>query len=265
MPNGFCRSEEGLKAYSDIGYPYDSTVMDDVYTEFKKQTASSQHSSKSREEITKIRRVLADDGKEYLVYDSLETGYDNLGNERQRFRPNLGRYPIPVPRKELRMGPDMTQHEAIVEIIRVDTGYSIPFTKANFEKLHKSANDQKQRGATQYIVQRINQPGTTVSNAEAMSDGEFVQLEKWGMTLQQWTDQQKALQDLHKVAAEAKAPEEKEKAAQALAEVGERVSGPTETEVERAQRKEKDGISKEPEEEKSQRGSSSSRPTSKRY
>jgi hypothetical protein len=254
MPNGFCKSEEGLKAYSEIGYPYDSTVMDDVYADFKKQTANSPHSAKSKEEVTKIRRVLADDGKEYLVYDCLETGYDNLGNERQRFRPNLGRYPIPVPRKELRMGPDMTQHEAIVEIIRVDTGYSIPFTKANFEKLHKSANDQKQRGATQYIVQRVNQPGTTVSTAEAMSDGEFVQLEKFGMTLQQWTDQQKALQDLHKVAAEAKAPEEKEKAVEALAEAGERVSGPTETDVERAARKEKEGIAREAEEEKGIRG-----------
>lgn len=260
MPNGFCRNEEGVKAYSDIGYAYDQTVMDDVYADFKKQTAQSPHSAKATEEITKIRRVLADDGKEYLVYDSLETGYDNLGNERSRFRPNLGRYPIPVPRRELRMGPDMTQKEVVAEIIRVDTGYSIPFTKANFEKLHKNANDKKQRGATQYIVQKVNAPGTTVSNAEAMADGEFVQLEKWGMTLKQYTEQQQALQDLHKVAAEAQAPEEKEKAVEALAEVGERVSGPTETDVQRATRKENEGIAREPEEEKGIRG----RPANKR-
>lgn len=259
MPNGFCKSKEGIEAYSAITRPYDETIMDTVYDDFKKQTAASPHSAKSTEQITKIRRVLADDGKEYLVYDSLETGYDNLGNERQRFRPNLGKYPIPVPRRELRMGPDMTQREEIAEIIRLDTGYSIPFNKANFEKLHKNANDAKQRGATQYIAQRVNQPGTTVSNAEAMSEGEFVQLEKFGMTLKQWTEQQKALQDLHEVATGAKEPAEQEKAVTALAEAGERVSGPTETTVEHAKRKEEEGVASEPEEDKERRGRPSNR------
>jgi hypothetical protein len=259
MPNGFCKSEEGVKAYAEIGKGYDATLSDEHHERFVKQTKASPHSSKAKTVITKIRRVIADDGKEYLVYDELNHGYDNLGNPVHSFRPNLGRYPIPIPRRELRMGPDMTQQEVVAEIIGVDTGYSIPFNASAFEKLHKDANDAKQQGATQYYVQKGTHPGIAITNADAMEKGEFVQLEKFGMTLKQWQEQQEAVQELHKVAKEAKSPEEQDKAVEALAEAGEQVSGPTETSVERAKRKEEEGISKEPEEEKASRGRPSRR------
>jgi hypothetical protein len=259
MPNGFCKSEEGIKAYAEIGKAYDSSLSDEHHERFIQQTKRSQYSAKAKTEVIKIVRVIADDGNEYLVYDELNRGYDNLGNPMHSYRPELGKYPIPIPRKELRMGPDMTQQEVVAEIVSVDTGYSIPFSEANIEKLHKNANDAKQRGATQYQVQRSTRPGIVVKNYDAMREGEFIQLEKYGMTLQQWTEHQKALQDLHKVAQEAKSPEEQEKAVEALAEAGERVSGPTETSVERAKRKEEEGISKEPEEEKASRGRPSQR------
>ncbi len=174
------------------GRAYDLTLADEHHERFLKQTQASQHSGKAKTEIIKIRRVMADDGKEYLVYDEIARGYDNLGNEHHSARPNIGRYPIPVARKELRMGPDMSTQEVTAEITRMDTGYSIPFSASNLEKLHKNANDKKQRGATQYYVQRGNNL-VSVANYEAMKNGEFDQLEKYGMTLEQWIQKEKAL------------------------------------------------------------------------
>ncbi len=69
MPSGFNKSDEGTKAYQDIGRAYDLTLADEHHERFLKQTQASQHSGKAKTEIIKIRRVMADDGKEYLVYD----------------------------------------------------------------------------------------------------------------------------------------------------------------------------------------------------
>lgn len=261
MVTGYWKSEEGVKAYSEIGESYPTNVLDPEYDKFKAITKNSPHNQRAKEVITKMTRVLADDGKEYLVYDCNEVGYDNLGNEREFFRGDLGMYPIPIARKELRMGPDMTQKEVVAEIIRHDVGYSMPFSSSNVDKLHKNADDKKQRGRTQYLIQRMNGQTRSVTNYDAFGKGEFIELEKFGMTLDQWKEQQKAITDLKKIAADAP-PGEAEKAAESLTIAGEQVSGPTETTPERAKRKEEEGIiASEPEEEKDRRGS---RPSNRR-
>lgn len=240
MVTGYWKSDEGVKAYSDIGLSYPAEVLDIEYDKFKAMIANSPHNQKNKETVTSIVRILADDQKEYLTYGCNETGYDALGNEREFFRGDLGKYPKPIPRYEMRIGPDMSQEKRVVEILRHDVGYSIPAGAGAADKLHKSADEKKQQGATSYYVQRANASPIKVTNFDAFKDGDFNELEKFGMTLDQWTEQQRAITEIRSVAEKAESPEEKEKAQQALAEAGEPFATPMtgETTAERAERKE---------------------------
>ena len=181
MPNGFFRTDEGVREYQKIGKEYPNTLTDEDYIKFQKRTANSPHSGRNKKEITRMIRELADDGNEYLIWDMREIKYTPLGAEDEFYCPGLGKYPIPITRPQIVFGDNMQTQEVVSgNVVRDDVGYSMPFTKENADELHKFALDYKQQGRTRYVIRRVGGRRISVSNYEDFRDGNFDELEKYG-------------------------------------------------------------------------------------
>lgn len=153
MPSGFFKSQEGVDAYNAIQRPYDDTVDDLRYEKILKQTNNSPHSAKNKKAVRVMVRVVADDGNDYLKYDEHEVRYDAIGAPHETYKPNLGTYPIPISQPTLDYGTDGVAREVVNgPIVNIETGYSIPFTKENVDKIHAMANDISYSQRTQYIL-----------------------------------------------------------------------------------------------------------------
>ena len=80
-------------------------------------------------------------GKEYLVWNQSETRYTPIGNHETETRLNLGKYPI------IEMSNVMVQEESGLKKVVTEptgalkTGYSLPYTVENIDKLHENAID----------------------------------------------------------------------------------------------------------------------------
>lgn len=174
MPNGFFKCPEGIAAYTAIGKEYDNTLDDTRYENILKITANSPHSGRNTKTATVMVRLLADDGNEYLKYDLHEIRYDSIGAFHEVYAPNIGTYPKPVTQPSIQLGADMTTHDVVNgPIVRIDTGFLIPFTAENVDNIHQMANMR-----TQYITKR--QTGGqrfTVKKYEDFRDKPFVELE----------------------------------------------------------------------------------------
>ena len=115
---------------------------------FLKKTANSPHSAKKQEDCNSMIRERAEDGNEYLRYELRDTRYDAIGAEWTQYCPNQGIYPIPVAQPKIEFGENMTTQEVVTgDIIRYDIGYEIPFTKEEWIRFMKMANE-KQRNRT---------------------------------------------------------------------------------------------------------------------
>lgn len=172
---GFTKSAEGVKAYADIGKEYDDELFDELYEQWLKETTAeglSKYSRHKTKEITKIVRVKTGDGgnddKEYLLYSFNEYRLDSALNVKHFWRPNVGKYPIPIPRWETT---DITfgkQNRKIVEIMGLEIGYSIPFTPANLDKIR----DIGLAPQVQYMVETSKGIKSSVSTYEDLRNEE---------------------------------------------------------------------------------------------
>lgn len=93
MVNGYTKSREGVAAYSKLGLPYPE-VFDELYEKWLKETSAdelSKYSHHKEKEVTKIVRVKAGDGNEYLVYSFLRYRLDSALNVKDWWLPNIGK------------------------------------------------------------------------------------------------------------------------------------------------------------------------------
>jgi hypothetical protein len=219
MVNGFTKSEEGVKAYQKIGQVYPNSVMDTEYEKFIERNSQSPYSDKNTRTITRITRVMGNDDKEYIIYSYNDKRYNALGNEDEMFCPEVGMYPIPIPRYEMRLGPGMQQRSEVAEIIRNDVGFAIPFSTSEMNKL-KDDCVSKGPGKTQYYIQYANENMKTVKSFEALRDGDFFELKNYGQPYKDFVEEKKAIDDAKRVSLQAKTPEDKQDAKETLQEAG---------------------------------------------
>lgn len=155
MPSGFSKCQEGIDAYHQVGKEYDDTLDDTRYENIIKKTVNSPHSKRNQKIVRVMVRELANDGNEYIKYDVQEILYDAIGGFEEVYRPNIGLYPIPIVQPKIEFGSDMTTKDIVNgPIVRIDTGYTLPFTAENADKIHEMANDISQTERTQYTVKR---------------------------------------------------------------------------------------------------------------
>ena len=178
MPAGFFKCQEGIDAYNKVGKEYDNTLDDNRYDHILKVTANSPHSARNIEVVRAMVREIADDGNEYIKYDVHEVLYDAIGAWHEVYKPNIGTYPIPIVQPTIQMGANMTSSEVVNgPVIRVDTGYLIPFSPEAADKIHAKCNDVSQRERTQYILKRGGARRITIKNYADFRDKSFQELE----------------------------------------------------------------------------------------
>lgn len=178
MPSGFFKCQEGINAYREIGREYDNTLDDIRYENILKTTRNSPHSNRNKKIVRVMVRLIGDNGEEYIKYDLYELLYDSIGAWHEVYEPNIGLYPIPVAQPKIEYGPGGQVQEVVSgPIVRIDTGYSIPFTKENADKIHAMANDTSARGRTQYIVKGTDSRRYTCPNYLAWRDKSFEELQ----------------------------------------------------------------------------------------
>ena len=191
MPSGFSKCQEGIDAYARVGKPYDDTLDDIRYENILKKTVNSPHTARNQKVVRVMVRELANDGNEYIKYDLQEVLYDAIGGFEEIYHPNIGLYPIPVVQPKIDFGPDMTTHDVVSgPIVRIDTGYLVPFTKENADKIHEMANDVSQTERTQYTIKRTGGKRWHCANYLMFRDMSFEDIET-GMAPSQLNQQRK--------------------------------------------------------------------------
>lgn len=193
----YWKSQEGLKEYEKIEYPYPTSEWDKDYDLFVEKTKNSVDKQKIK--VGRITRIQGADNKEYLTYDETVTRFDGLGNSFKRFRENLGTYPIPQARREVTYDSNNNQQVKTVGINNIETGYSIPFSKAKLDEIHKNAIDNvaQRAGKTQYFVQKVNAPPVTVQSFEDLKEADFEELYKYGKKSFGWKEEKEHLKQEH--------------------------------------------------------------------
>ena len=126
-------------------------------------------------EVSKIiRKKISQDGPEYIVYSQTEYRLDKALNVKHWFLPNIGLYPIPKGRYEIEHLDFGKQRRVFKELMGIDTGYSIPFSKENMDKIHDLGLNKE--GKTQYIVEVPNGLKFSVATYEDLRNGDFDEL-----------------------------------------------------------------------------------------
>ncbi len=117
-----------------------------------------------KERIQNICRIRLADDSEFLIHDSLWEGHDKLyGNRDERFRGELGVYEAIEKVTTRVLNEEKNEFEERVSIGRKEMKYSIPFTKATLEELHKKCNDKGVRMADRTKYSVWPEAGTRIS------------------------------------------------------------------------------------------------------
>jgi len=187
------KSPEGIEEYKKARLQYPDTVWDKAYQSFLERTPDvegNDYRHKNKTKILKIVRTRLAGGKEFLVWDEIETRYTPLGNPERFARTALGKYPIIETRKIIKQE-DSGLRRVVTEATGLTkTGYSLPYTPENIDRLHKNAVDDpdaditdEEEGArpTQYLVHdtRGNRM-VSINNWEGFRDGDFYELFEYG-------------------------------------------------------------------------------------
>jgi len=175
---GFTKSPEGVATYSKLGLAYDDELFDGLYEKWLHETSAEEdlpkYSHHKPKEVTMIKRVRTGDNKEYLVYSLVEYRVDSALNVKHWWLPNIGKYPIPIPRYETTTISFGKQDRRIAEVQNIDTGYSIPFTKKNLEKIRDIG--LKYNGKVQYMVETSKGIKMSVATYHDLAEGDFEEL-----------------------------------------------------------------------------------------
>jgi hypothetical protein len=139
MVQGFCKSPEGIKEYQKLNISYPDDLQDSFYDQWISTTNGdpklmSQYTHHKEKEVNSISRKRVGN-KEYLVYSFIHYRLDPALNITHRSRANIGTYPIPRGHYHIDQGQYGKQTRVLDYVESIDTGYSIPFTKNNLEKI----------------------------------------------------------------------------------------------------------------------------------
>lgn len=181
MVSGFTKSKEGVAAYSKLGLPYPDEVFDELYEKWLKETSPddlSKYTQHKEKEVTMIKRIRTAEEKEYLVYSFVHYRLDQALNVKHWWLPQIGKYPLPVPRYETT---DITfgkQQRKIAEIISIEVGYSIPFTKKNVDKIKDIGLEYNEK--VNYLVEISNGSKISIATYHDLAEGDFDELVHFG-------------------------------------------------------------------------------------
>jgi len=181
MVSGFTKSKEGVAAYSKLGLPYPDEVFDELYEKWLQETSAddlSKYTQHKEKEVTMIKRIRTANGNEYLVYSFVHYRLDQALNVKHWWLPQIGKYPLPVPRYETT---DITfgkQQRKIAEIISIEVGYSIPFTKKNVDKIKDIGLEYN--GKVNYLVEISNGSKISIASYHDLAEGDFDELVHFG-------------------------------------------------------------------------------------
>jgi hypothetical protein len=174
-PNSnFCKSKEGVEEYKKAGLKYPDNHYDKHYADFIERTPTgkgNEYTSKNKTRITDITRFMLRPEKEYLIWSG------------------LARYPI-IEMKNIMQEEESGYRHVVTEPSgNTRTGYSMPYTVENIDKLHKNANDDyefeeitgKEVRPTHYhLYDARKRTSVTIKEWENFRDGDFSQLYEYG-------------------------------------------------------------------------------------
>jgi hypothetical protein len=205
MVSDFIKSPEGIAEYEKIGQAYPMEFLEEHYeNDFLKNTTNdpkllAEHGGGRKPvEVANMFRKKTREGGEYIYYGQTEYRLDKALNLKHWFTSRIGMYPIPRGRYEM-VHRDFGQVERVLrEVEGVDTGYSIPFTKENLDKIRDLGLQHE--GKTTYYVEAINGLKFSVATYEDLRNGDFdelVHFNKIPTPLQRriWQDSQGIVQD----------------------------------------------------------------------
>ena len=143
----FFKSEEGIKAFQEIGVEYEDEMWDKDYSEFLRKIQKTPEKDRVKR-IQSLQRVVTQDEQEYLVHDLSEEGHDALGNTLTFYRSNLGCYHKPQGKYSIKVDIETGEKNKHFDGINdMRTRSSIPFTTESIDKIKKYVTPQ-----TQFIV-----------------------------------------------------------------------------------------------------------------
>jgi hypothetical protein len=210
MVSGFIKSPEGVKEYEKLGLPYPSEFLEDYYENeyFKDTKADAELVSKYGNghlpiEVLRItRKKTKEDNKEYIYYSVTEYRVDKALNLKHWFKAGLGKYPILQGRYEM-VHKDFGESDRVFkEITSINTGYSIPFTPKNLDKIRDLGLSIE--GKTAYSVEAPNGIKFSVATYEDLRNGDYDELIHFGriprpLERKMWLESQGIEQDQKQV------------------------------------------------------------------
>jgi hypothetical protein len=200
MVVGFTKSKEGEAEYKKIGIHYPDSLDDEGYEEWLKETSAEQlkeYSNHKEKEVSQISRHRVGE-EEYITYSMSHYRLDKALNLTHRWLPNIGIYPIPRARFSVTYGDFGKQTRKFEEVIAIDRGYSIPFSKKNMDKIKNIGLPLNGRGS--FAVVTKNGLPITVNSFEDLRDGDFDELAHFGkipteLQRKRWIDEKGIEQD----------------------------------------------------------------------
>ena len=139
MVDGFDKQPEGIKEYQKLNISYPNHLQDELYDKWVSETNGdpklmSQYTHHEEKEVNSISRKKVGD-KEFLVYSFIHYRLDPALNITHRTRSGIGTYPIPRGHYHIDQGQYGKQTRVFDYVENIDTGYSIPFSKKNLQKI----------------------------------------------------------------------------------------------------------------------------------
>lgn len=177
MPSGYLESEAGQREFAKLGIAYPKTLQDEFYDEWsrKENTSAdrlSEYSRHKEREVTSITRVRnGSDSKEYLLYSFVHYRLDKALNVTHRFRPQVGKYPIPQAEFSIQRTDFGGEERKFKEIVNTETGYFIPFTTKKLDEIKNIGLDLG--GKVSYSVVTDNGLRVTVASYDDLRNGDY--------------------------------------------------------------------------------------------
>ena len=176
----FYKSPEGEAGYKKLGMEYPKTLSDYWYKQFLRVTKNTKKED-YKVYIPQMKRLILASGEEYIVHSMTETRYDGLHNRKVFGRSGIGMSAKPVPHREVKAR--ISEDEGFVQDIittveSIETGYSIPFTQKEIDKLIKYTD-----GNTAYSIQKMDyQSGRkfTIGSLNDWRNGKSEELLRFG-------------------------------------------------------------------------------------
>ena len=181
MVNGFDKQPEGVKEYQKLNIPYPNHLQDELYEKWISETNGdpklmAQYTHHKEKEVINIHRKRVGD-KEFLIYSFMHYRLDPALNVTSRSRSAIGEYPIPRGHYSIAHGAFGKESRTLDYVENIDTGYSIPFSKKNLQKILDIGLQSEGKVGLGIDTGMIR---ITVATLEDFMNGDFAELAHFG-------------------------------------------------------------------------------------